>query len=297
MPDLPVPEGTPECEKTDAADLVRSSEAERESGHDAWLARHAASCPSCSRVAQGARRLGRELAAWAPVEAPDELAERTLARVRLAGALDDPAALGAAPSALAPAEDAAHRERKPASRSVDILAAWALPGPRPALAAPPRARLRFLTAQAAAAVLIFLLTSGFAITFYPVFVEALEESRVQACQARLGKVTVALRAYRKDHPDADVSELKGTALRDALVHGGYLVPQDLLCPAVHGARPGMVCFELRVPDADCDPQCVLAWDRFGNHSGGFDIAYADGHTEYVETRDFSTWLARVRSTR
>ena len=81
-----------------------------------------------------------------------------------------------------------------------LLATWALPGPRPAeartaSAARDRLGLR-LAIQAAAAVFIFVACTTFTINFYPVFAEALEESRGAACQAHLKTLSAAIGRFR-----------------------------------------------------------------------------------------------------
>jgi hypothetical protein len=264
---------------------------------DARLAAHAASCEACAKILAGAAALGRDLASWEAPEVPAGLTERTLARIRLADAMNAaregsqrlPAASAEAPPLTVHAGGAPRRRR-----SVELLATWALPGPRPAeLApdAPPRERLGLrLAIQAAAAVFLFLACTTFTIKFYPVFAEALEESRSEACQARLKKLGVAIGRFRDEHPDAAkaAEPLHGSALRDALVRGGYAKDEDFLCPAVRGAVPGTLCYFLTLGG----PGRALACDHFGNHGHGtLNLVDENGRCRVLDGEHLGEWLA------
>lgn len=288
------------CEETRAlaADLVRPAGSPEQREARRRLEEHALACEVCARVLAGARALDRELATWAVPEPSAGLAARTLARVRLAEALapKESGRLPATPAAPAAPIVQASLRRK----SVELLATWALPGPRPPEVAmrgrTERLGLR-LAIQAAAAVLIFCTVTAFTVRFYPVFVEALEESRTQACQARLGKLSRAIERYRHDHPEQARQDepLHGRALRDVLLAGGYAREEDFVCPAVRGAPPGALSYFLRLPD-ERPGRHVTAWDKFGNHGGsGVNVVDGSGRPELLEGEGLWKWIEETRS--
>src|SRR5690606_38201192 len=133
----------------------------------------------------GARALSEELAAWSAPAAPDDLVARTLARLAVAG-----------PAAEAPAESPRRRRRT----GVELLTTAPLAGaPAPEVPAPRRLLLR-LVVQAAAAAVLFAVSAGFAVMYYPAIAEALEEKRVRACQAKLVALQRAALRYRAERP-------------------------------------------------------------------------------------------------
>jgi hypothetical protein len=241
---------------------------------------HVASCAECARVVSGARSLGRDLASLDVPAPPGDLVARTLARVRLA-------------AVATPALEPARPKRRTAA---ELLETWALPGPVPVVAkAPGRAWVR-LAIQAAAAVLVFACCTVFTLEFYPAYVEALEERNVHGCQEHLQRLAAALERYAKDHPEAVKLEqpLQGLALRDALVRGGYATEEEFLCPSVRAARPGSLCYFLRLPDGRPGTR-PLAWDRFGNHGGGaLNVVREHGTPELLEGERLWQWLAAGR---
>ncbi len=242
---------------------------------------HVTACAECARVLAGARTLGRELAA---VEVPDpsaELVARTLARIRLAEATESPAS------------EPAPRKRR---RTVEILEAWALPGPAPQVALPrDRAWLR-IGIQAAAAVLIVTCTSFATLALYPSYVAALEERDVHGCQEHLHTLEAAIAKFVREHPEAAHQEepLQGRALQTALVRGGYAREEDFLCPSVRGARPGALCYFMKLPDPSLAERPV-AWDRFGNHGGGLINVVRPGRAaEQLDGGQLCVWLSEGR---
>jgi hypothetical protein len=143
--------------------------------------------------------------------------------------------------------------------------------------------------QAAAAVLLFALCTAFTVTFYPVAVQALEDSRLRACQERLARIGAALKRYRADHPDVASDPTGPYALRDALVRGGYAREEDFVCPAAHHG-PGAVSFFLRLPDASGSDRSVVGYDRLGNHAEGLNVLRADGRVEHLAADELGRCL-------
>jgi hypothetical protein len=253
-------------------------------GHvlDGPHAAHVESCAACARVVQGAAALGRELASVEAPEPTEDLVARTLARVRLADAL-----------AATPKPAGEIVPQRPRRRTTaELLETWALPGPAPRVAAPEgRAFLR-LTIQAAAALVIVAASVFFTLEFYPAYVSALEERNVHGCQEHLEAIEHAIVRYVKDHPDADAEPLQGLALRDALVKGGYAREEDFLCPSVRGARPGALCYLLRLPPRGSP---VVVSDRLGNHGGSaLNVVREGAKPELLEGDRLWAWLAEGR---
>jgi hypothetical protein len=246
---------------------------------DPLLAEHAASCESCRRALSGARALGRELATWTALEPPEGLAARTLVRVRRARLDEAEPASPPVPSPALPVPILLERGSSARRSSVELLALWALPGPRPASTARDRLGLR-IAIQAAAAVLLFVLCTSFTVLFYPVVVLALEESRERVCQEHLARVGHALVSYRRDHPDTAGDPRGSYAIRDALVRGGYARLEDFECPAA--ARAGAGSFFLKLPEPNAPERAVLAWDQLGNHGSGINVVLNDGHIEHID---------------
>jgi hypothetical protein len=244
------------------------------------LEAHVATCAECARVVSGARALGQDLASVEAAPPPSDLVARTLARVRLA-------------AVATPSMEPARPKRKTAA---EFLETWALPGPVPQVT-PARGRIwGRLAIQAAAAVLLFACCTVFTLEFYPAYVEALEERHVHGCQEHLQTIAAAIERYAKDHPEAAklAEPLQGLALRDALVRGGYASEEDFLCPSVRGARPGALCYFLRLPDGRPGPRPV-AWDRFGNHGGGaLNVVRDRGSPELLEGERLWQWLSGGR---
>lgn len=265
------------------------------------LTSHAASCDECRRALEGARALGQRLGTWSSPEPAQDLVARTLARVRLAEALAprEPSqrlqvlAGGAPPPAPVVTDTPELLERAHGRRSsVELLATWALPGPRPEVAATARPRLGLrLAIQAAAAVVLVALCTGFGVTFYPAIVEALEERHHLACQKHLERIGQALVRYRQDHPDSAQDPSGTYALRDALVKGGYAREADFVCPAAH-APSGAISYVLRLPSVEKSPgRAILARDRLGNHGDETNVLQADGKVEHLDERELEKRLA------
>lgn len=211
-------------------------------------------------LAAGARALRAELDAWADPEPPADLAQRTLARIALAGA--------------SPAAD--EHEARGALEVLTTQPFAATPGTKR------RGLLVRLCVQALAACLLFGISASFTALVYPAVVHALEEGRLESCQSRLKHLARALHAYRQDHPDEE--QPSNAALRRALIDGGYAEPADFVCPGAGGDLYGPESYVGTVL-AESDDQPVY-WDRFGNHPQGINVVYADARVELLDVMDF-----------
>jgi prepilin-type processing-associated H-X9-DG protein len=233
---------------------------------------HVAGCAACGALAAGAGALGDRLAAWEPPPPPDDLVERALAGL-----------------ALAAAAPPARRRRT----SVELLTSPPLAGGEAGEPPAPRRLLLRLVVQAAAAAALFVVCGGFVVAYYPAIAQAFEDGRVRRCQQRLGRLKAAALLYRAERPEAPA--LRGAPLRRALVQGGYLDELELVCPGHHGEALGERSYYGELP-AGAEPLPTgraLFWDRFGNHSSGFNVVYADGRVETVTVDALGSWHRRM----
>lgn len=251
---------------------------------------HAASCAACQGLVAGAGALRADLDAWTAPPPPADLVERTLARLALAPREDEPLPL----PLPRPAPDLRPRRRT----SVEFLTSALGGGGEVIPLVPPTRRqlaLR-LFVQAAAAVVMFGVCTTFVAVFYPAVTHALEQRRLEACQAPLLRVHRAIARYREERPDAP--PLRGVELRHALVEGGYLRPEDLVCPGPRGHDLGANSFVAELPPADpaapakLPPDRPIVWDRFGNHAEGFNVVYGDGRVDVVSVDGLARWMER-----
>lgn len=283
-------EHLPELVRGDAPDDVRA---------------HVAGCDACRPLALGAGALAADLGAWTVPAAPDDLVARTLAGLALvsmregareaapAGIVTTAASLGRVlPMPLPLPESARPRRRS----SVEILTSAPLGEVIP-LVPPTRRQLALrVLVQAAAALLLFGVSTTFVAVFYPAMIHAVEQKRLGDCQERLRVVAAAMKRYRQERPDAP--ELRGSALRAALVQGGYVDAAALVCPGPRGHDLGENSFMAELPPADPARPDVLpagrpvCWDRFGNHAEGFNVVYGDGRVEVVPVDGLARWMQR-----
>ncbi len=258
-------------------DLVR----DRPDDLPADLREHLPGCPACQALAEGAASLRADLDLW-EAPAPDDLVERTLARLAMAGAAPQRGA-----------EPAAPRQRRRRT-SIELLTSGPLMEGLPAAAPPPRRLLLRLFAQAAAAAALFAVCTGFVVAYYPAVAQALEDRRVRRCQERLRTLQAAALRYRHERPDAPT--LRGAELRKALIEGGYADLSSFVCPGHRGEAlqersyfgelpPGGEALTVGQP---------LFWDRFGNHGEGFNVVYADGRLEIVTVDALASWYRRTQ---
>ncbi len=291
------------CERTreHLAELVRGDA-------PADVVAHADACAACGQVARGARAMRADLDAWAAPAPPDDLVERALAGIALAAVASRGDDVDLPPGAPAPAPPegqvipfpgALPEAARPRRRSsVEILTSAALGLGEVALpVAPTRRQLALrVVLQAAAALVLFGVSTTFVAVFYPAVVHAVEQRRVHDCQARLREVAAAIVRYRQERPDAPA--LRGAALRAALVEGGSLDRGALVCPGPRGADLAENSFVAELPPADpADPAVIppgrpLCWDRFGNHAEGFNVVYAGGRVEVVPVEGLARWMGR-----
>lgn len=263
-------------------------------------------CPECQAALAGAARLRGRLAEWPEPEAAEDLVERSLAAIALKAAL--------APVALAPGEgtpvgelvpfptpshDAPKGElpksEAPRRRTtvIELFVTPPLSGPVAAVA-PTRARLAFrFVLQAAAAVILFGVSSVFVAAYYPAVSHALEERDQAQCQARLRVLHAAAERYRKEHPEGPA--LVGFELRRELIQGGYTDESDFVCPSDRGQELGMRSYIGEIPagiasaTSGSHAERPLFWDRFGNHSSGFNLIRLDGRVSAVTEEGLTRW--------
>lgn len=248
-------------------------------------AAHLASCAACGALAEGAAALRGGLDAWRAPPPPDDLVERTLARLALASTQP------AEPEAIPLPIPAPKRRRS----SVELLTSAPFDGGVVIPFAPTRRQLwtRVVT-QAAAAVVLFAASTAFVAVYYPAVTHAIDERRVLRCQDQLRRLAAAAVRYRREHPTGP--ELRGAALRGALVHGGYLDPHDLECPGPRGrdlresSYMGVLPASPAGAPGTLAPDVPLFWDLFGNHADGFDVVHADGRVRLLGAVDLDAWL-------
>lgn len=293
------------CERTreHLAELVRGDA-------PADVVAHADACAACCEVARGAQAMRADLDAWTVPAPAGDLVERALAGIALAAVRgpeatqDDvdlpPGAPGPAPAGQViafpgPLPEVARPRRR---SSVEILTSAALSvGEVASPVAPTRKQLVMrVVFQAAAALVLFGVSTTFVAVFYPAVVHAVEQRRLHDCQERLREVAAAIARYRQERPDAPA--LRGAALRAALVEGGYLDASALVCAGPRGADLGENSFVAELPPADpaqptvIPPDRPVCWDRFGNHAEGFNVVYAGGRVEVVPVEGLARWMGR-----
>lgn len=259
------------------------------------------SCPECQAALAGAKHLRARLEEWPQPEPADDLIERSLAAIALKAALapaepEAPAAelipfpTPAPETKAAPAASPAPRRR---TTVIELLVTPPLAGPV-APVAPTRGRLAFrFVLQAAAAVILFGVSSIFVATYYPVVSHALEERDQIECQKRLRHLRKAALRYRAEHPEGGA--LVGFELRRELIRGGYADESDFVCPSERGHELGVRSYLGELPAATAPTSSEgkaerpVFWDRFGNHSSGFNLIRLDGSVSLVSEENLTRW--------
>lgn len=236
------------------------------------LRAHLTACEACRELRQGAVGLGAELGAWTLPAPPVDLVERTLASLALRAQDDAGEASPAAQEPPPPIPFAQVRRRS----SVEILTS-PLGGMALSPATPPSRRqlLRQVLLQSAAAVVLFGISCVFVAAYYPVVVQAYGDRQHERCRERLARLGAAVQRYLREHPDADPERLRGSALRAALVEGGYADVEDFRCPA----QSTPLGYNGWLPRGEGNP--VVFMDQLGNHPDGLNVVYASGRTELV----------------
>ncbi|MGE0712943.1 MAG: hypothetical protein AB7N76_04100 [Planctomycetota bacterium] len=272
-------------EWADAARLVRDGVPDQVGELDEDLA----------RAARGAARLGAELATWEAPAPPEDLIERTLARMALAGArpaggAEDPAPEKAGELISFPTPAPAARR----STVVEVLTSAPL-ADAPAVAPTPRRLLLRVVLQSAAAVLFFALTSAFVAVYYPAITHALQERDLGRCQAQLRRLHAAAQRYREEHPAGP--RLRGADLRRALIQGGYASERDFTCPSRRGQKLGARSYQGDLPAGvaavGSGAQHPLFWDTPSNHDTAFNVVRQSGRVQSVPVEDLGVlWRER-----
>jgi hypothetical protein len=255
----------------------------------------AAADPQLAAMAAGAQALHDSLSAWEDTEPPADLVERTLAGLALAAHAD---AGSPAPASEVAEPPAAEGEivpfpRRRRSTVVERLTQAPLTDV-PHEAPTPRRLLFRVVVQAAAAAVLFVVCSSFAVVFYPAVTHALEERDVVLCQEQLRRLNAAALRYRAEHPQGE--RLCGANLRRALVRGGYASEQDFTCPSRRGRQLGSSSYQGDLPGgvAPVASRHVLFWDTFTNHgTSGFNVVRIDGRVQQVAVDDLGVlWRSR-----
>ena len=273
-------------------------------------------CSECQAALAGAALLRAQLDAWRAPEPADDLIERSMAALVLKAALVPNAALGSAAEApsgeragllvgFPPAEPGPAALPSPAKARrrttvIELLVTPPLAGPVAAI--PPSngsLALRFVL-QAAAAVVLFGVSSLFVAIYYPAVSHALQERDQVECQVRLLRLHAAATRYRTEHPGGVA--LVGFDLRRELIRGGYADELDFVCPSERGQTLGIRSYvgELPADVASVSSQSALNdrplfWDRFGNHPRGFNLVRLDGRVAGISEDGLMRW--RFRSAR
>ena len=252
-------------------------------------------------MARGAEALRGQMDAWRDEAPPDDLVERSLARIALAAAVGGPVeeeqAGGEAAAAGAPAGEVipfptqapAAAPARPKRRSTVIEVLTSAPLADTPAEPPSRQRLVLRVAvQVAAAVLLFGISSTFVAVFYPAVTYALEERDVNHCQQQLERLHAAALRYRAEHPEA--KRLRGAELRRALIRGGYAAEADFVCPSRRGRQLGLRSYQGDLPagSEELDATRPLFWDTFSNHGTGFNVVRGSGKVTQIAVDDLNT---------
>jgi len=259
------------------------------------------SCPECQAALAGAGHLRARLEQWPAPEPADDLVERSLAAIALKAAMSAPeerAPVGEVtpfptptPTPEAQPEGKAPRRR---TTVIELLVTPPLAGPVGPVA-PTRGRLAFrFLVQAAAAVVLFGVSSLFVATYYPAVSHALEERDQVECQKRLRHLRAAGIRYRNEHPEGH--SLVGFELRRELIRGGYADETDFVCPSERGQELGVRSYLGEIPAGSVAQTSSASrgerpvfWDRFGNHSSGFNLIRLDGRVSLVSEENLPRW--------
>lgn len=259
-------------------------------------------CPECQAALAGAAHLRGRLQEWPAPEPADDLIERSLAAIALKAALAPAAEEGGqvipfpTPEQEASKPAAQEGPKQPRRRTtvIELLVTPPLSGPAAAVA-PTRGRLAFrFVLQAAAAVILFGISSVFVATYYPAVSHALEERDQLQCQERLRHLRKAALRYRNEHPEGGA--LVGFELRRELIRGGYADESDFVCPSARGQELGVRSYLGEIPAGGVAPassagqsERPVFWDRFGNHSSGFNLIRLDGRVSLVSEENLTRW--------
>jgi hypothetical protein len=258
------------------------------------------SCPECQAALVGAGHLRARLDQWPQPEPADDLIERSLAAIALKAAMSPAESEAPAgevipfPTPAAQAEPSKGEGPRRRTTVIELLVTPPLSGPV-APVAPTRGRLAFrFVLQAAAAVVLFGISSIFVATYYPAVSHALEERDQVECQKRLRHLRVAALRYRKEHPEGGA--LVGFELRRELIRGGYADESDFVCPSERGQELGVRSYLGEIPAASVaqtasgsQGERPVFWDRFGNHSSGFNLIRLDGRVSLVSEENLTRW--------
>jgi prepilin-type processing-associated H-X9-DG protein len=104
--------------------------------------------------------------------------------------------------------------------------------------------------------------------------QARKQARRKVCMNNLRQVGLALRMYADEHDDQLPPDLEFSTI------GKYLgsVHRVLVCPATQGDS---YVYRGATITVAAIPSMIMAYDRKGNHEGGRNVVFLDGHAEWV----------------
>ena len=109
--------------------------------------------------------------------------------------------------------------------------------------------------------------------------------------SNLKQLGVASWAYSADHDDNIPPSL------DALVEENYIGDDRVFrCPSGHGPGPHYAYIGAIPPELaqNLGPNTIIAYDFAGNHGGGRNVLFHDGHVRWMHEFTFQEELANAR---
>lgn len=122
----------------------------------------------------------------------------------------------------------------------------------------------------------------------PSLSRARELSKRLVCGANLKGIGLVVQAYSGDWPGSS-----GTLTIDRLVQQGAITPQQTICPSSDLGLGNYVLVSPR-PDRSAGDRGIVAYEPKSNHGGeGGNVAYADGHVEFLRGASYDEAIARL----
>ena len=118
----------------------------------------------------------------------------------------------------------------------------------------------------------------------PSLLKARTQARRHACTSNLKCIGMALLMYSNDNKDKFPADL------ETLVNKKYLPPQMLICPATK-PKVSYIYRGASVTVADI-PSLIMVYEKSGNHDGGRNVLFLDGHAEWVEEERFQKLIKK-----
>ena len=145
-----------------------------------------------------------------------------------------------------------------------------------------------------------IVTSAIALVLLPVMLlpalgGAREQARRAVCMSNLKQVGLGYVMWTMDHDGQYPSSLKDLYPDSISGLGVFVCPsaEDEVTSAEEIDEKGSyICVPVPGLSDDSRPDAVLAYDRKGNHSGGRNVFFVDGHVEWVSEDEFSELLIK-----